>query len=220
MKIAGFKKQSLIDFPGNISTVIFTQGCNFRCGFCHNPDLVLPEKFGPLYKQEMLFDYLKKYRHLLDAVCITGGEPTLHNDLPDFIREIKSFGLKVKLDSNGTRPDMLALLFEQKLLDFIAMDIKQVLDFSLYNAIVGNTINRTVFDKILRSITLIENAGIDYEFRTTVIKGIHQPEQIKALRKRFGRHYKIQQFNPEITLNPDLTGEPFSEKEFQAFQAE
>ncbi|HFB61764.1 MAG TPA: radical SAM protein, partial [Bacteroidetes bacterium] len=108
MKIAGFKKQSLIDFPGHISTVVFTQGCNFRCGFCHNPNLVLPRKFGPLYDQQQVFDYLIKFRHLLDAVCITGGEPTLQSGLPAFVRKVKRLGLKVKLDTNGTHPQMLS----------------------------------------------------------------------------------------------------------------
>ncbi len=95
MKIAGFKKQSLIDYSGNISSVVFTQGCNFRCGFCHNPDLVLPEKFGNTYSEDDIFNYLIKYKNLLDAVCITGGEPTIHKDLPIFISKIKELDLKV-----------------------------------------------------------------------------------------------------------------------------
>ncbi len=217
MKIAGVKKQSLIDFPGHISTVVFTQGCNFRCGFCHNPDLVLPAKFGPLYNQEAVFSYLKKFQHLLDAVCITGGEPTLQPGLPAFILKVKELGLKVKLDTNGTHPEMLSTLLAENLLDFIAMDVKHVLNFDFYNRTVGNILNQQVFENIIQSIRLIENSVIGYEFRTTVIKGLHQPEQIQQLRKRFGSHYKVQQFNPEVVLDPHLKGKPFSEKEFHSF---
>jgi len=217
MKIAGFKKQSLIDYPGNISSVVFTQGCNFRCGFCHNPDLVLPEKFGAVYSEEHVFDYLYRYRNLIDAVCITGGEPTIQNDLPDFIRKVKKLNLKVKLDSNGTNPGMLRQLFEDRLIDYIAMDIKHILEFDVYNMIVGNWINEKAFSKILESIELIENAEVDHEFRTTVIKGIHHKEQIQNLKQRFGKNYKVQNFNPEIVLDPDLAGEPFPESEYKSF---
>ncbi len=217
MKIAGFKKQSLIDFPGHISTVVFTQGCNFRCGFCHNPDLVLPRKFGPLYNQQEVFSYLKKFQHLLDAVCITGGEPTLQPGLPAFVRKVKRLGLKVKLDTNGTHPQMLSALLAENLLDFIAMDIKHVLDFDFYNATVGNILNRQLFENILLSVRLIEDSEIEYTFRTTVIKGVHQPEHIRQLRKRFGNHYTVQPFNPEVVLDPDMKGEPFSETELQQF---
>lgn len=216
MKIAGFKKQSLIDYPGNISSVVFTQGCNFRCGFCHNPDLVLPENFGAVYSEEHVFDYLYRYKNLIDAVCITGGEPTIQYDLPDFIRRVKKLNLKVKLDSNGTNPGMLRQLFKNRLVDYIAMDIKQILEFDAYNMIVGNWINRKTFSKILESIELIENAEVDHEFRTTVIKGIHQREQIQNLKQRFGKNYKVQNFNPEIVLDPNLGGEPFPESEYKS----
>ncbi len=216
MKIAGFKKQSLIDYPGNISSVVFTQGCNFRCGFCHNPDLVLFEKFGHIYNEEHIFDYLNRYKNLIDAVCITGGEPTIQYDLPDFIRKVKNLNLKVKLDSNGTNPGMLRQLFEDRLVDYIAMDIKHILEFDVYNMIVGNWINRKTFLKILESIELIENAEIDHEFRTTVIKGVHREEQIQHLKQQFGKNFKVQNFNPEIVLNPDIEGEPFPESEYKS----
>ncbi len=215
MKIAGFKKQSLIDYPGNISAVIFTQGCNFRCGFCHNPDLVLPEKFGATYDENQILAYLKKYSNLMDAVCITGGEPTIHNDLPDLIRKIKILNLKVKLDSNGTNPAMLQDLIENKLIDFVAMDIKHVLEFDAYNKAVGNCINKDTFFKVLQSVNFIEKSDIEYEFRTTVIKNLHQPDQIKTLKKRFGDHYKIQQFNPQVVLNLNSNFKSFSQSEYE-----
>lgn len=215
MKIAGFKKQSLIDYSGNISSVIFTQGCNFRCGFCHNPDLVLPEKFGITYNEEKILEYLTKYIKMLDAVCITGGEPTIHKDLPLFISKIKELDLKVKLDSNGTNPEMLKSLIKQNMVDFIAMDIKHQLKFELYNKTVGNWISEDVFAKILNSIDIIKKSKINYEFRTTVAKGLHKKDDIKILKKQFGKNYQIQNFNPEIVLNPDLDLEPFSESEYK-----
>ncbi|WP_372643477.1 anaerobic ribonucleoside-triphosphate reductase activating protein [Ancylomarina sp.] len=201
MQIAGFKKQSLIDYPGNISSVVFTQGCNFRCEYCHNPDLVLPERFGSCYKEDELFAYWQKYQHLLDAVCITGGEPCIHKDLPDFISRIKQLGLKVKLDSNGTNPDMLMYLIKKKLIDFISMDIKHILSIEHYKISVGQFLSQPNFNHILKSIKLIEESQIEYEFRTTVAKGLHTIEQIKSLKDRFKPSYTIQNFRPDITLN-------------------
>jgi len=218
MKIAGFKKQSLIDYPGNISSVIFTQGCNFRCGYCHNPDLVLPEKFDKTYNKNEIFKYLKRYNKMLDAVCITGGEPTIHNDLPDFIKDIKKLHLKVKLDSNGTNPKILQYLFKNKLVDFVAMDIKHSLKFDMYNKTIGNFITKKSFEKILNSIDLIQNSDIDYVFRTTVVKTLHTKEDIKNLKKIFGKNYQIQNFNPEIILNPNLNYEAFSVNEFKELE--
>ncbi|NOX67136.1 MAG: anaerobic ribonucleoside-triphosphate reductase activating protein [Chlorobi bacterium] len=219
MRIAGFKKQSLIDYPGNISSVIFTQGCNFRCGFCHNPNLVIPQKFGNTFNEKRIFDYLIKYKELLDAVCITGGEPTIHADLPIFIAKIKELDLKTKLDSNGTNPYMLQYLFENDLVDFIAMDIKHILEIKIYNQTVGNYINKKKFSKILDSINLIINSKINYEFRTTITKGIHSKEEIITLKKQFGANYKIQNFNPEIVLNSKLKLEPFSESDYKELKS-
>lgn len=218
MKIAGFKKQSLIDYPGNISSVVFTQGCNFRCGFCHNPDLVLPKKFGHTYHNDEIFSYLKKYSNLLDSVCITGGEPTIHKDLPNFILKIKELGLKVKLDTNGTNPKMLKDLIENNMVDFISMDIKHQLKFELYNKTIGNRINPTDFTKILKTISIIKRSKINYEFRTTVAKGLHTKENIKLLKKLFGEKYKIQNFNSEIVLTANSGIEPFSISEYEELQ--
>ncbi len=117
-------KQSLIDYLGNISSVVFTQDCNFCCPYCHNPNLVLPNKFGTIFYENKIFVYFAKYKNMLDAVCISGVEPTIHKDLPLFIKKIKALGLKVKLDSNGTNPEMIKLLIQSKLVDYIAIDIK------------------------------------------------------------------------------------------------
>lgn len=203
MKIAGFKKQSLIDYPGNISSVVFTQGCNFRCPYCHNPNLVLPEQFETCYEEEELFSYWDKYKHLLDAVCITGGEPCIHKDLPDFISKIKQLGLKVKLDTNGTNPDMLRHLFKSNLVEAVAMDVKHILNFEHYNSSVGQILSSENFKHILKSIELIEEFEIEHEFRTTIAKGLHTIEQIGNLRNRFKAFYTIQNFKPNVSLNKD-----------------
>ncbi len=216
MLISGFQKQSLIDYPGNISSVIFTQGCNFRCGFCHNPNLVIPDHFEKVYDNDEIFNYLNKYRKLLSAIVITGGEPTIHDDLPDFTQQIKSFDLKVKLDSNGTNPRMLEKLITQKLVDCITMDIKHILDFQKYNSAVGNILKKKTYHKILESIEIIKNSGIEYEFRTTVVKGLHSIDEIKTLKKQFINHYKLQNFKPSKIINPNLGFRSFSKIELQS----
>lgn len=215
MKIAGFKKQSLIDYPGNISSVIFTQGCNFRCDYCHNPNLVLPEKYETCFEEKELFTYWNKYKHLLDAVCITGGEPSIHKDLPDFTHKIKEIGLKVKLDTNGTNPDMLKYLIKNKLVDFVAMDIKHVLELNHYNASIGQNLSQQNFNHILKSILIIEESEIEHEFRTTVAKGLHSREQIENLKNRFKTSYTIQNFKPDITLNENHNFEAWTNEEFE-----
>lgn len=214
MIIAGFKKQSLIDYPGNISSVVFTQGCNFRCSYCHNPELVLPEKYSPKYNTNDIFNYLELYKNLLDAVCITGGEPTLHKNLPAFIKKIKALGLKVKLDTNGTNSVMLKQLLSNKLIDAIAMDIKHVLDSNLYNNTVGRNLSRAQFQNIQKSIEYIKQAGISYEFRTTIAKGLHDKQHIMDLKKQFGNRFKLQNFNPEIVLTQKQNMSAFSTVEF------
>ncbi len=214
MKIAGFKKQSLIDYPGHLSSVVFTQGCNFRCDFCHNPELVLPEKFGKLYDEKIIWDYLAKYSTMLDAVCITGGEPTIHKDLPEFCLKIKNYGLKVKLDTNGTNPSMLEQMIKKHIVDYIAMDIKHILEPNAYNRATGNRTPPDIFDKILYSIELIRDSGIKHVFRTTVVKGLHTQKDIKLLKKIFGKNYVIQNYNPEVVLNPYSGYISFSEEEF------
>ena len=205
MKIGGFQKQSLIDYPGYISSVIFTQGCNFRCDYCHNPELVLPEKFNEPISEDVVWDYLKKYGRLLDAVCITGGEPTMQKDLPDFVRKVRQLGLKVKLDSNGTHPKMLKQLFDANMLDFVAMDIKHQLNVESYSKIVGFDMNNNMFANILESVKIIRASGVDYEFRTTRIPSLHAENDIAMLKTQFGRNYKIQHFKfGEHIVNPKV----------------
>ena len=205
MKIGGFQKQSLIDFPGHISAVVFTQGCNFRCSYCHNSALVLPEKFlAPLNEQEIM-DYIQHYKNLLDAICISGGEPTLQKDLPEFIRKVSKLGLKIKLDTNGSNPQMLKALLNEGLFDFVAMDIKHLLNTESYSSIVGFSVSNDLLDRVKESVELVQNSGIDYEFRTTQISPFHKDKDINFLRSQFGRNYKVQYFNfSEHILKPEL----------------
>lgn len=169
MIIHGLQKLTLLDFPGHTACTVFTGGCNFRCPFCHNASLVVRPQEQPVIDLSEFFDFLKKRRGLLDGVAITGGEPTLQSDLPDFIREIRSLGFAVKLDTNGYKPDMLRTLLANSLLDFIAMDIKAAP--SNYAAVCGLTV--VDMNDIQESIDLIMASGIPYEFRTTYVKGLH-----------------------------------------------
>ena len=173
MKIAGFDKLSLLNYPDLVSATIFTNGCNFLCPYCQNSALVLDAKDNELIPEEEVLDYLKERRKLLDGVCVTGGEPTIQKDLVEFIRKIKDLGLKVKLDTNGSHPEVIKELLDRGLVDYIAMDIKTV--FSKYNEITNRNIDT---DLIRSSIELIKNSNIDYEFRTTVVKAFVSYEDL------------------------------------------
>lgn len=167
MKIGGLQRFSLLDYPKEMSAIVFTQGCNFRCPYCHNPRLVLAELFEEPISEAEVLSFLKERVGRLSAVVITGGEPTLHDDLPDFIHKIKELGFKIKLDTNGSRPEMLKRLIERRLIDYFAMDIKAPLEDY-------HTICRTEIDPelILRSMELIRESKVDYEFRSTVMPEI------------------------------------------------
>lgn len=179
MKILGLEKLSLVDFDGHIAATVFTGGCNFRCPFCHNGPLVLDAESQPEIPQEELFDYLKKRKSMLTGVCITGGEPTLHKDLGDFIARLKSIGYKVKLDSNGTNPAMLKTLVRDNLLDYVAMDVKNS------PARYGETIGIKNYDlsKINESIDFLKSGAVGYEFRTTLIAEYHTAADIEEIGK-------------------------------------
>ncbi len=186
MIIGGFIKQSLIDYSGKLSAVVFTRGCNFRCGYCHNPELVLPNLF---HRQKSIqtvefFNWLKSRKNWLDAVVVTGGEPTIHSDLPEFLHLIKSLGYKAKLDTNGTNPDLLKSILSQNLVDYVAMDIKTVPEVTSYSQITGIMMSNTDMEKVEQSLIILQKAQIQVEFRTTVIPGIHTPvilEKINSL---------------------------------------
>ncbi|MCK5214059.1 MAG: anaerobic ribonucleoside-triphosphate reductase activating protein [Candidatus Omnitrophica bacterium] len=202
MRIGGFQKFSLIDFPGKVSCVIFTQGCNFRCSYCHNKKLVLPNEFTSLMSEEEIMVFLEKRRHLLHGVVITGGEPTIQHDLKDFMRKIKALGYAVKLDTNGSRPDFLREIIDEKLVDFIAMDIKG--PFSRYKELTGVDVD---LNQILESVKLVEDSEIEYMFRTTVVKPLLQPQDLLqiAMQVKEPRKYVLQTFVAhEDVLDGDL----------------
>lgn len=189
MKIAALQKISLIDYPGKISTVIFTQGCNFRCGYCHNPQLVLPRLFGETIDEKIILEYLSKRKGKIEGVVITGGEPTIHKDLPDLIRKIKMQGFPIKLDTNGSNPEMLKILFDEKLIDFVAMDVKTT--FDKYSQLCGVNVDTR---NITESINLIKNSSASKQFRITLLKGIHDINQIAQLENTLGIKLSLQEF--------------------------
>ncbi|MDE7008725.1 MAG: anaerobic ribonucleoside-triphosphate reductase activating protein [Lachnospiraceae bacterium] len=183
MFISGFHKTTLLDYPGCIAATIFTGGCNFRCPFCHNSGLVQdPFKEGMVPEDEVLA-FLDKRKKILKGVCITGGEPTLQPDLPDFIGKVRKMGYRVKLDTNGYRPEVLRELLESGLLDYAAMDIKNCPE--KYGAAAGLILSGNAggfeLGKIEESIKLLLDGQIDYEFRTTVVKELHTVEDIAAI---------------------------------------
>jgi len=214
MKIGGFQKVSLIDYPGRISAVVFTQGCNFRCPFCHNPELVDPERFVDLIPEKEILSFLDKRKGRLDAVVITGGEPTMQPELIPFILLLKAMGYLIKLDTNGTHPDLLTAMLDKRLLDYVAMDIKAPLE--RYGAV---TKTNTDHDRIRRSISLIMGSGTDYEFRTTAVKSLLTPVDLEEIGRLIpgAKRFVLQKFVPTKTLDRDLLGKPsYSDGELKA----
>jgi len=192
MKIAGLQKISMVDFPGHVCATIFTQGCNFRCGFCHNRDLITTDADFQ-FSQEEMFGYFNSRKKMLEAVCITGGEPTLWPDLPELIRKIKDAGLKVKLDTNGSRPQMVRDLLGEGLLDYIAMDVKT--SFGKYPLL---NIPDNTEEALAETIRAMISSDIEYEFRTTCVPGIVAVDDIYSIGKAIkgARRHCLQQFRP------------------------
>lgn len=191
--IKGINKTTLVDYPPYTSSTIFLSGCNFRCPFCHNPDLV--EGFHLLddISEKEILEFLDTRKKWIDAVCITGGEPCIQKDLPQFIKKIKDKGFLLKLDTNGTNPDMIKFLLKNNLIDKIAMDIKSSKEN--YSDAIGKD-SSIYIDKIQKSIDLIKNSGIDYEFRTTVVPDLVRKEDIKEIGLWIGnaKKFAIQNF--------------------------
>ena len=205
VEIGGLEKSTLIDYPGRVAATVFLLGCNFRCPFCYSAELVLPEKIKlqPRISEKALFDFLRTRQGLLGGVVICGGEPTLQKDLVEFVSQIKQLGYKVKLDTNGSNPEMLAELLSKNLLDYIAMDIKAPLDQEKYEKATGVKVNLT---KIKKSIEIIKSSGVDYEFRTTVVPGFHSKEDVLQMAQDIGpaKKYCLQNFRGEKTIDPKL----------------
>lgn len=190
MKFFGLEKLSLVDYDDHTAATVFTGGCNLLCPYCHNGGLVKVEG-SAIYSEEEILAYLKKRQGLLDGLAITGGEPTLHKDLPDFIKKVKDLGYEVKLDSNGTNPDMLNYLFNSGLVDYAAMDIKNCLD--KYCFTVGKEIDLA---PIKESVSLIMSAAKNYEFRTTIVKQFHTERDIEQIGQwiKDAKKYALQKF--------------------------
>ncbi|HEB01381.1 MAG TPA: anaerobic ribonucleoside-triphosphate reductase activating protein [Candidatus Portnoybacteria bacterium] len=214
MLIAGLQKVTLIDYPGQVAATIFTLGCNFRCGFCHNPELVELDRKSPfLISEEEVFKFLKSRKGLLDGVCLTGGEPTLHQDCPAFIKKIKKLGFLVKLDTNGTNPQMLEKLISQRLIDYLAMDIKNSPE--KYQETVGTKVN---LKNIQKSIELIKNSGLDYQFRTTVVPGLIDEKEIKKIGQwiKGAKEFAVQQFQTTKTFDKSFEKvKPYSDEKLK-----
>jgi pyruvate formate lyase activating enzyme len=198
VRIGGFQKLTLVDFPGKVAATVFVQGCNFRCGFCHNPELVDPQFFQAPLSPGPILDYLNDRRGKLEGVVITGGEPTIQEGLSSFIARIKEMGFAVKLDTNGSHPEVLLSLLKLNLLDYIAMDIKSSL--AKYSQVTGSACDTA---KILESIDVIIKSGIPYQFRTTLVKEFCSEEDLRDIRpliKEAG-HYVLQPFIPSQKMN-------------------
>ena len=198
MLIGGLQKTSLLDYPGKVSAIIFTAGCNFRCPYCYNPELVTKIRKTKLISQKAIFDFLAKRRNVLDAIVITGGEPTLHQDLAEFISKIKKLGFLVKLDTNGTNPAMIKKIIKKNLIDYIAMDIKAPL--RSYSKVVNSKVDTK---KIKHSIKIIINCGLAYEFRSTLLPQLHTRDDLLKMSRlvKGAKKYYLQKFKPTGNLN-------------------
>lgn len=211
--IKGFIETSFIDWKGKLSSVLFTGGCNFRCPYCHNSDLVLRPNEIKNIPLSHIIKRLKKFKKWIGHIVITGGEPTIHKNLPELIKVLKTSGLSVKLDTNGSNPDMLKKLADAHLIDYIAMDIKGPLDE--YNRWCGVEVE---IDKIKESIAFIIEGSIDYEFRMTVVPFFHKEKDVYETIKyiKHAKRFYVQAFKPNNTLDPSfMTITPFSPEKFK-----
>ncbi len=221
MKISGFQKMTLLDFPGKVACTIFTAGCNLRCGFCHNASLVTHIDSEVNFDPDEIINYLSKRKGLLDGVCITGGEPLLQPDIADFISRIKALGYSVKLDTNGCYPDKLAAIVDAELVDYVAMDIKNCKEK------YAETVGIPDFDisAVEKSVAYLLQGKVDYEFRTTVVKEYHITQDIGAIGEwiKGAKNYFLQNFvdsgdlicgglqavEPSVLYNMQQIVEPF-----------
>ena len=214
MGIAGLQKLTLLDYPGKVACTVFFGGCNLRCPFCHNASLVVSRGEMPLLREKEFFAFLEKRRGILDGVCVTGGEPLLYPSVGDFLARIRAMGYLVKLDTNGTLPERLEPLLAGHSVDYVAMDIKNSL--AGYEAAVGISVDT---DKILRSIERIRSSGMDHEFRTTVVRGIHTEEDVMEMARLVGDSpYFLQGFIDSGDLIDGAELSAFSKEEMLALR--
>ena len=202
MIIGGYMPMTLSDYPGHVASVVFAQGCNFRCPFCHNGTLIPAQPLrANRVPEQHVFEHLEERRLHLQGVVITGGEPTLQSDLPEFARRVKEIGLKVKLDTNGSRPEVLEALIEQGLVDFVAMDVKS--HAGLYDVMAGVSVSERC---IRDSIDIVANSGLEHIFRTTLVPELMDAEDLIVLRDMIplGSFHVEQEFRREDALDPSL----------------
>ncbi len=222
MRFCGLNKTTLLDYPSRVACTVFLGGCNFRCPYCQNKDLILHPQDFETFSEEDVLSHLQKRAGILTGICITGGEPTIHKDLPDFAEKCKALGYFVKLDTNGTNPDMLKDLYEKKLIDYVAMDIKS--GPSEYMSASGLTKSPLPMKKITESVRFLMNetdpARFDYEFRTTVVKGLHTARSFEEIADwiKGAPHYYLQSYeeSPGV-LQPEAGLGAFSKEELLSF---
>jgi pyruvate formate lyase activating enzyme len=217
--IKGLVKTSVIEYPGKLSTVVFAGGCNFRCPYCYNVDLVLWPDELPDIETEWVLDLLAHRRGFVDGVVVSGGEPTIQKGIDSFLRKVKGLNLSIKLDTNGSAPSVLKALASEGLIDYVAMDVKAPLD-ERYNVIAGVSVD---LGKIEESIEFLLKGSVDYEFRTTVVPGFIDREDVCAIARsiRGAKRYAIQQFRSSRTLDPTLEDvKPYGGEEIEAMVRE
>ena len=217
MKIYGYTQLTLLDYPGKLASTVFVGGCNYRCPFCHNADLVTGASNNPVIPEESILRHILKRKNALEGVCITGGEPTIYKDLPNFIEKIKDIGLLVKLDTNGTNPAMVKYLREQKLIDYVAMDIKS--SPSEYTRAVG--LADVSMSEIFETAEFLLRGDLDYEFRTTVVEGIHSVSDFEKIGKWIegAKRYFLQSYkHSDRQFDPRGLETPSAEKMMQILE--
>lgn len=218
--IKGFDQMSLVDWDGMVATTLYTSGCNFRCPYCHNSGLVLfPDQYESIPVDEIL-DYLREHNDFIDGVVITGGEPCIHSNIGGFIKQLREVGVRVKLDTNGSFPDLLESLIDKELLDYVAMDVKAPLDFGSYSKSAGITDRRT-FEKVRDSIDLLMEGRVDYEFRMTVVPALHRASDLQRVAEQIegARRFVLQNYVPRDTLDPAFLNEtPYDVERLEEFK--
>ena len=200
MKIGGFQKLSLVDFPGTVSAVAFTPGCGFSCSYCHNPDLISPGREEVFTVSEVI-DELKKSRRMIDGVVITGGEPTIHEGLAEFLKEVRRLELLIKLDTNGMHPFSVEQIIKNNLVDYIAMDIKS--SWKKYSSVTGIAMDERLIRNCGKTLSIIQDSGIDHEFRTTVFPAVHSLDDFREIASYLipGEKSFLQKIRPQTTLS-------------------
>jgi len=203
IEIGGLQKSTLIDYPGRLAATVFLIGCNFRCPWCYSSELVLPEKIEkqPRISEEELFEFLKERKKFLEGVVICGGEPTIHPELPEFCQKIKDLGFLIKLDTNGSNPEMVESLIDKGLIDYVALDVKGSRE--KYDLAVGVKVD---IAKIEETISLLKKDKVDYELRMTVVPTLHSKEDVVKVGQwlKPAKRFFLQGFRPEKTVNPEF----------------